>query len=107
MSLLGAASVLIALLGLPMWLRMVPPNGWYGFRTPTTLSNRRVWYASNEASGRYLVTAGCVSLLVNVGASLLIRKPLADLISVSAFFGAIVVAVIASFVTLAHIKRGY
>jgi hypothetical protein len=43
-------------------LRRVPPNSFYGFRTPLTLSSPDVWYPANAFSGLTLLFAGLVSL---------------------------------------------
>lgn len=48
---------------IPMVQRKVKPNGWYGFRTPKTLSRPDIWYNANEYSGRTLVVAGGVTVL--------------------------------------------
>ena len=47
----------------PLIRRSVPPNPWYGFRTPKTLGDSRVWYDANEFSGRMLLRAGVVTVL--------------------------------------------
>ena len=53
---LAAAGVLLAV-SLPLALGRVPPNRWYGFRTPGTLANRDVWYQANAESGKRLMAA--------------------------------------------------
>jgi uncharacterized membrane protein len=60
---LGALFVVVAL---PLWRRRVPPNRTYGFRTPLTVSNPEVWYATNEVAGRDLVLAG--AFIMGMGA---------------------------------------
>lgn len=52
-----AGGILIAV-AIPMVLRVVPPNVWYGFRTQKTLRNPDIWYEANAYSGRTLVGAG-------------------------------------------------
>jgi uncharacterized membrane protein len=54
------AGLLIAGLSLPLILGRVPPNRWYGFRTPRTLSDASVWYPANAYSGRWLLGCGLV-----------------------------------------------
>ncbi len=35
------------LISLPLILKLVPPNRWYGFRTRKMLSNAEIWYEAN------------------------------------------------------------
>lgn len=55
-------------LSVPLILRKVPPNPFYGLRTKATFSSDRVWYAANRIAGIWLAIAGIVWL----GAGLLI-----------------------------------
>lgn len=55
----GTGLLLIGL-AIPMMLRRVKPNHWYGFRTRKTLSDERVWYASNAYGGKWLLILGIV-----------------------------------------------
>ncbi len=59
----------LALVGasVPMILRLVKPNPWYGFRTPRTLGDESLWYAANAYSGRLLLFVGVLWLLAVVG----------------------------------------
>jgi uncharacterized membrane protein len=59
--LLGPA--ITVLVAIPMILGKVPPNDFYGFRTPKTLSSPEVWYPANRMCGVFLATAGVVSLI--------------------------------------------
>jgi uncharacterized membrane protein len=58
--------VLMALLmiavSVPMALKLVPPNGYFGFRTPKTLSSTPIWYAANQRAGFSLICAGVLTL---------------------------------------------
>jgi hypothetical protein len=51
-------------LGIPLILRLVPPNRFYGFRTTTTYSSADAWYQINFATGLALVAAGIVAGLL-------------------------------------------
>ena len=55
---LVATGLLIAALGVPMWREKIPPNALYGFRTPRTVTDERVWYPVNRVGGRDLFLAG-------------------------------------------------
>lgn len=46
------------LLSIPLMLRWVPRNRFYGFRVAPTLRSDGVWYESNAASGRQLCLLG-------------------------------------------------
>jgi uncharacterized membrane protein len=41
----------IAAASIPLMLNLVPPNGWYGFRTRSTLNNRELWFRVNRFAG--------------------------------------------------------
>ena len=53
--------VVTALTALPLALRLVPPNRWYGFRTRFTRSSREVWFDANAFAGRAMLAASIVS----------------------------------------------
>lgn len=59
--LIASASALIAL-AVPLRLRRVPPNRFYGVRTRATLADGTTWYDVNARSGQDLLVAGVVSL---------------------------------------------
>ena len=61
------------ILGLPLWLRLVPPNRLYGYRTAMSFASDAAWYTFNEWIGAALVIAGAAAL----GANLLIERLLA------------------------------
>ena len=65
--LIGAG--VIALVSIPLILKVVPPNHFYGFRTPSTLSNRTLWYRANVFAGWALLIAAVASIALNVGVS--------------------------------------
>lgn len=52
---------IIAALGIPMMLGLVPPNRIYGFRTRRTLANRELWYRANRFAGYALFIASLAS----------------------------------------------
>lgn len=59
-----ASDVIIALISVPLILRLVPPNGIYGFRTGGTLSGRGAWYAANAFHGWALLVAAVIGAAV-------------------------------------------
>ena len=66
------SSLLTAALAVPLMRRWVAPNPLYGFRTPRTLAEPRVWYDANAQAGRYLFRA---SVLSGLAVSLLALVP--------------------------------
>lgn len=57
-------SALLFGLGVPLWREKVPPNWWYGFRTPTTLGDERIWYPVNRVTGWWMIAIGVVTVPV-------------------------------------------
>lgn len=60
--------LLIIKLVLPMSRGEVPPNGAYGFRTPLTLSDDRIWFIANRVAGQWMFGACVTGILVSGGA---------------------------------------
>lgn len=58
--------LLFVVICLPMALKLVPPNGIYGIRTPETLANAAIWYAVNFRAGLSGVVAGLAATTFNV-----------------------------------------
>src|SRR5688572_13826064 len=58
----GGIGILYIILGVPLALGKIPPNWGYGFRTPRTLSDPRIWYEANRVSGYDLIAAGVAIL---------------------------------------------
>jgi uncharacterized membrane protein len=44
--------ILIFVMGAVLYLGKIPPNRWFGFRTPDTLANKDLWYKANRYLGR-------------------------------------------------------
>jgi uncharacterized membrane protein len=55
--------IVTVLIALPLVLRSVPPNRWYGFRTRKTLSNPDLWYEANYKGGVGLIVASVIALV--------------------------------------------
>ena len=54
----------IAALGMPLWIGMVPPNRYYGVRA-AAVADEAMWYAVNKAAGRDLVAVGGLTLVLS------------------------------------------
>lgn len=63
--LLGLPAIVIAV-SLPLVFRLVPPNHWYGYRTPRSLSSPADWYRLNRIAGVALIAASLVSLAIKL-----------------------------------------
>ncbi len=55
--------LLLAGLAVPLLLDKIPPNGWYGFRVPSTLYNEQLWYKVNRYMARWMLLAGIITVV--------------------------------------------
>jgi len=77
-------SLILIGLGVPFLMDKVPPNSWYGFRTPRTLNDPGAWYRANRACGLWCVITGCVTAVVTIATyAASIRVPTAPLITLA------------------------
>jgi len=60
--LLLLSALLLILFAVPLWMRRVPPNRYYGVRTRATLGDEERWYAVNASAGLDLFISGIVLL---------------------------------------------
>lgn len=58
--------IIFVLLGIPLKRDKIPPNMWYGFRTPKTLSNEKTWYEVNRIAGQDMITAGLAIVVISI-----------------------------------------
>ena len=63
------ACALIAIVSVPLMLKLIPPNPVYGFWTKKAMSNPEVWFAVNAVGGRALLVASLLSALAIMGYS--------------------------------------
>jgi hypothetical protein len=71
----GITGVLFLGLGLPLAMRKVQPNRWYGYRVSRyQLEDDDIWYAINRKGGLHLVYAGILCLMLAAVSSLYIGK---------------------------------
>ena len=50
-------------ISIPLILRKVPPNSFYGCRTRKTLSDPKIWYEANHISGIDFCLSGAIVLV--------------------------------------------
>ena len=55
---------IIAVASIPLMLKVVPPNSFYGFRTQRTLANRELWFRANQFAGWALFIASVTSAVI-------------------------------------------
>ena len=65
-------SLLLAALGIPLALRLVRPNPYYGFRIKVTLEDSELWYPVNQYFGQLQFFVGISTFLCSY---LLYRLP--------------------------------
>jgi uncharacterized membrane protein len=56
--------VSVAVAGIPLSLRRIPPNRLYGLRIPSTLQDEHVWYEANAKTGRDLIVVGALQVVL-------------------------------------------
>ena len=95
--------ILIALTAIPLVLGKVPPNMFYGVRTPRTMSDRDVWYKANAYGGRALLVAGLIAALGSIALTRVgLDRNAYSLANVAALLLPVLIALT---VTLAYIRR--
>jgi|SRR5689334_12116354 len=75
------SGLLLTALAIPLWLRRIPPNVFYGVRFRSTMNNDDVWYEINSRCGRNLLMIGIgylvlLSLTLGFGRSWIIAARL-------------------------------
>ncbi len=58
------AGVLLCALAVPLMLRKIQPNPYYGLRSPATFADEWVWYEANARTGRDLFALGFCELIL-------------------------------------------
>jgi hypothetical protein len=61
------SDLLLTVLAVPMRMRKIPPNGWYGSRVKKTMENHDIWYPVNAYSGKWLLAVGLVQAMTPIG----------------------------------------
>jgi hypothetical protein len=95
-----ASSVVIAAISIPLVLRLVPPNGVYGFRTTLTRSSADIWYPANAFLGWALL----VGSVTSAGILAILPMTAKRWLLVVTFFVPILVAVAASLMYLERLR---
>ncbi|MBI1424754.1 MAG: hypothetical protein GC149_15015 [Gammaproteobacteria bacterium] len=99
-----AVSLLIVGVAVPLALRWVPRNVIYGFRTRTTLSDDKLWYAANAYFGRKLIVATLLGCALTLAVLILFPLPPDLLTPVAVLFFA-VTGLFATLATVRFVRR--
>jgi uncharacterized membrane protein len=68
------ACALIAVAGVPLILKLIPPNEIYGLRTERAMSRAEIWYEANRFAGWALVgAAGFTALILMLWSGTLLK----------------------------------
>ena len=95
--------LLFIILGIPLALNKIGPNGVYGFRTSKTLSDPQTWYAVNRIGGIDLMIAGIVIILGSLLFKIMLKSyPPSTIISanVALLTASLAIVVVHSFIVL-------
>jgi SdpI/YhfL family protein len=93
---LVASCVLLVVISVPLILRLVPPNGMYGFRTEAARSTPAIWYQANAFMGWALSIAAIASTALLVLLPVTAKRWLLWAV----FFGPLAAAIVLSFAYL-------
>jgi uncharacterized membrane protein len=66
--------LLFIILGIPLYLKKIKPNGIYGFRTEKTMSDPNIWYAVNRTGGIDMCIAGLVIILGSLLSNMFLKS---------------------------------
>ena len=68
LQILGALNVMVAVLvigvSLPLLLKKIPPNRWYGARFKRAFASESLWYDINAFSAKWMIVWSCAILVV-------------------------------------------
>ena len=93
--------ILLILSALPMLYKCVKPNHWYGFRTPKTLSDERIWYPANSYAAKWMILTGMITIVVAGVLRLTDVPPIKyQLLCSSTFLGGLILTLIMSLIYL-------
>ena len=92
-------------ISIPLILKKVPPNDWYGFRVAKTFASERVWYMANREAGYNLLYLGIAVAVTAIVTKLLASKNglsnnIFNSVNLVIFVLELLTAIIRSFLTL-------
>jgi parallel beta-helix repeat protein len=104
LALFVSTGLLLVVLSIPMVLRRVPPNRWYGFRVQATLEDEDIWYSANAYAGKGIFWVGVGNVVVAVA---LFLFPVSNInVYASAVGGFVTVGLaVTMFLSFRHLRR--
>jgi hypothetical protein len=85
-----ALGIVLILSSIPLMLRWVPPNRFFGFRIPVTLRDTSIWYDANALCARHMLVLGLLLVSLEFVLPVSIRIPILRGIATIGFFGIII-----------------
>jgi uncharacterized membrane protein len=86
-----AIGPVLLLLSIPLMLRWVPRNRFFGLRVPATLRTETVWYDANALCARHLFLLGLLLVILELLLPVSMRIQVLGLVATVGFFAIIVV----------------
>lgn len=66
--------ILLFILSLPLLLKIIPPNRFYGYRSGKSKANEKIWYKTNRLWGMLGVIASIIAFVWRYGAKLFLKS---------------------------------
>ncbi len=93
-------------LGMPLALRLIPPNRLGGFRVARTLRDPHAWYEVNRVLGLWLIAAGVLTISVaTVTFIVKLQVDMAAWINLAGFSVVFVVGIVHCFIVLRRLPE--
>lgn len=70
-----AIGPVLIVVSIPLILRWIPQNRFYGLRIPATCGNKSVWYDANALCGRHMLLLGLVMVILEFLLPVSMRTP--------------------------------
>jgi len=86
-----ALGPVLIVVSIPLILRWIPPNRFFGLRVPSTMSSDSVWYDANALIGRHSLALGIVMIALEFVLPRTMLVPLLGTIGTIGFVAMIVV----------------
>jgi uncharacterized membrane protein len=84
-----AIGPVLVVLSIPLILRWIPQNRFFGLRIPATCGNKSVWYDANALCGRHLLLLGLLMVTLEFLLPRSMRTPVLATIGWIGFVGII------------------
>jgi uncharacterized membrane protein len=87
-----AIGIVLIVSSVPLLLRWVPRNRFFGLRIPATLRDESIWYDANALCARHLLVLGFLLVTLEFVLSPSVRVPILRVIATAGFVGIIIAA---------------